>query len=64
MKFEYLLLIKSNCKEKMQMNNNIQKEIIKFKQIDAFKSLSTSPNAKTIITDGKTPLIGLPTDGK
>ncbi len=34
MKFEYLLLIKSNCKEKMQMNNNIQKEIIKFKQID------------------------------
>ena len=31
--------------------------ILKLKAIEAFKALATSPNAKTIITDGKTPLI-------
>lgn len=32
-------------------------EILKLKAIEAFKELAKSPNAKTIITDGKTPLI-------
>ena len=31
--------------------------ILKLKAIEAFRELATSPNAKTIITDGKTPLM-------
>ena len=31
--------------------------ILRLKAIEAFRALATSPNAKTIITDGKTPLI-------
>lgn len=31
--------------------------VLKFKQIEAFQRLSTSPNAKTIVTDGKTPMV-------
>ena len=54
----------ANAKANDMLNQSLTPTILKFKQIDAFKSLSTSPNAKTIITDGKTPLIGLPTDGK
>lgn len=37
--------------------------IIKLKTIEAFRELSRSPNAKTIITDGKTPLM-IGDDGK
>ncbi len=33
--------------------------VLKFKQIEAFQKLSTSPNTKTIITDGKTPIVNL-----
>lgn len=32
-------------------------KIIKFRTIEAFEKLSNSPNSKTIITDGKTPLL-------
>ncbi len=32
-------------------------EVLKLKAIEAFKDLAKSENAKTIITDGKTPLI-------
>lgn len=32
-------------------------EILKMKSIDAFKELSKSPNAKVIVTDGKTPFL-------
>jgi prohibitin 1 len=32
-------------------------EVLKLKAIEAFKELAKSENAKTIITDGKTPLI-------
>ena len=54
----------ANAKANDMLNQSLTPTILKFKQIDAFRSLSTSPNTKTIITDGKTPLIGLPTDGK
>ena len=37
--------------------------LLRFKAIEAFNKLSTSPNAKTIITDGDSPLI-LNADGK
>ncbi len=33
--------------------------VLKFKQIEAFMKLSTSPNTKTIITDGKTPIVNM-----
>jgi regulator of protease activity HflC (stomatin/prohibitin superfamily) len=33
--------------------------ILKFKQIEAFEKLSVSPNTKTIITDGKTPIVNM-----
>ncbi len=54
----------ANAKANDMLDKSLTPTILKFKQIDAFKSLSTSPNTKTIITDGKTPLIGLPADGK
>lgn len=38
---------------------SITPNLLKFKQIEAFQQLSTSPNAKTIITDGKTPIVNL-----
>jgi len=33
--------------------------VLKFKQIEAFQKLSTSPNTKTIITDGKSPMVNM-----
>jgi prohibitin 1 len=54
----------ANAKANAMLEKSLTPQILKFKQIDAFRSLSTSPNTKTIITDGKTPLIGLPSDGK
>jgi prohibitin 1 len=44
------------------MNANLSPMMIQLMQIEAFKELSTSDNAKVIITDGKTPLMGLPTN--
>ena len=38
--------------------------VLQDKQIEAFRALSQSENAKVIITDGKTPLLGLPATGK
>ncbi len=54
----------ANAKANDMLEKSLTPQILKFKQIEAFKDLSTSPNTKTIITDGKTPLIGLPADGK
>ncbi|MFZ4545036.1 MAG: prohibitin family protein [Saprospiraceae bacterium] len=33
--------------------------VLKFKQIEAFLKLSTSANTKTIVTDGKTPMVNI-----
>lgn len=33
--------------------------VLKFKQIEAFLKLSNSPNTKTIVTDGKTPMVNI-----
>jgi len=33
--------------------------VLKFKQIEAFQKLSASPNTKTIITDGKSPMVNM-----
>lgn len=46
------------------LNKNLTPLIIQLMQIEAFKALAESDNAKVIITDGKTPLLGLPTTSK
>lgn len=33
--------------------------VLKFKQIEAFQKLAASPNTKTIVTDGKTPIVNM-----
>jgi regulator of protease activity HflC (stomatin/prohibitin superfamily) len=53
----------ANTKANNMLEKRLTPQVLKFKQIEAFKELSTSPNTQTIITDGKTPLIGLPVDG-
>ncbi len=42
------------------LNKSLAPLTIKYYQIEAFKNLCTSPNAKTIITDGKTPFLTMP----
>ncbi len=42
------------------MNASLTPTILKYKSIEAFMSLSESNNSKVIITDGKTPIMGLP----
>lgn len=42
------------------LNKSLTPLVIKYYQVEAFKNLCVSPNAKTIITDGKTPFLTLP----
>jgi hypothetical protein len=35
------------------LNSSITPNILKLNEIEAFTKLATSPNAKTVITDGK-----------
>jgi regulator of protease activity HflC (stomatin/prohibitin superfamily) len=42
------------------MNASLTPTILKYKSIEAFMNLSESNNSKIIITDGKTPIMGLP----
>jgi regulator of protease activity HflC (stomatin/prohibitin superfamily) len=39
------------------LSEGLNDAIIQLRSIEAFKELSKSPNAKVIITDGKTPLL-------
>ncbi|MBN8682249.1 MAG: prohibitin family protein [Chitinophagales bacterium] len=41
------------------INASLSPNVLRFKQIEAFMKLSTSNNTKTIITDGKTPMVNL-----
>ncbi len=43
------------------LNANLTPVLLELKRIEAFIELSKSDNSKLIITDGKTPLLGLPT---
>jgi prohibitin 1 len=38
---------------------SLTSNVLKFKQIEAFQKLATSNNAKTIVTDGKTPMVNI-----
>lgn len=53
------LLIESEAIKKSQdlLNTSITDKLIKFKALDITKELVKSPNAKIIITDGKSPVI-------
>jgi len=39
------------------LSEGLTPQVLEFNMIEAFKELSTSPNAKVIITDGETPMI-------
>ena len=39
------------------LSEGLTEEIIKIRSIEAFNRLSTSPNTKIILTDGKTPML-------
>ncbi|MBK8558344.1 MAG: prohibitin family protein [Lewinellaceae bacterium] len=45
------------------INASLTPNVLKFKQIEAFQQISTSPNTKTIITDGKSPMLNILGDG-
>jgi prohibitin 1 len=53
------LLIESEAIKKSQdmLNSSLTDKLIKFKALDITKDLVKSPNAKIIITDGKSPVI-------
>jgi regulator of protease activity HflC (stomatin/prohibitin superfamily) len=42
------------------MNASLTPTVLKYKAIEAYKDLTGSNNAKVIISDGKTPILGLP----
>ncbi len=42
------------------MNASLTRTVLKYKSIEAYRELIGSNNAKVIISDGKTPIIGLP----
>jgi regulator of protease activity HflC (stomatin/prohibitin superfamily) len=42
------------------MNASLTPTVLKYKSIEAYRELIGSNNAKVIISDGKTPIIGLP----
>jgi prohibitin 1 len=41
------------------LNISLTPNVLKLRQIEAFLKLSTSPNTKTIITDGKSPMVNM-----
>lgn len=54
----------ARAKANDMISKSLTPEVLKNNQIDAFKALALSDNAKVIITDGKTPLLGLPDGAK
>jgi prohibitin 1 len=45
------------------INMSLTPGVLKLRQIEAFQQLSKSPNTKTIITDGKTPMVNMIEEG-
>ena len=51
----------AQMKANEMINKSLTPAVLKYKSIDAYRSVSTSNNAKLVITDGKTtPLLGMP----
>jgi hypothetical protein len=44
------------------LEKTLTPNVLRNQAIEAFRAVSTSSNAKTIITDDKTPFLGLPLD--
>jgi regulator of protease activity HflC (stomatin/prohibitin superfamily) len=44
------------------ISKSLTTQVLQYFQIEAFRTLSSSLNSKIIITDGKTPLLGIPTN--
>ncbi len=53
---------KANKSANDMLNSSLSNNILKLKQIEAFMKLSTSPNTKTIVTDGKGSVMNLLND--
>lgn len=54
----------ARAKGNEMLTKSLTADILKNNQIEAFKALSQSSNSKVIITDGKTPLLGIPDGSK
>ena len=52
-----IIAAKGTRDAQMILAEGLTEEILKLKSIEAFEKLSTSPNGKVIITDGKAPLL-------
>ncbi len=50
---------KANKAANDMLISSLTQNILKFKEIQAFIKLATSPNAKTVITDGKGSLMNI-----
>ncbi len=55
-----LIEAKANAEANDLINKSLSPQVLKLRQVEAFESLSKSPNTKTVITDGKTPFLSLP----
>jgi prohibitin 1 len=56
----YKIEAKARAEGNDMVSRSLTNLIIQYYQVEAFRELATSSNAKVIITDGKTPLMGLP----
>jgi prohibitin 1 len=57
-----LTLAKAQAEANDIITKSLSPAVLRNNQIEAFRELGSSPASKVIITDGKTPLIGLPTN--
>lgn len=53
---------KAQAEANDKISSSLSQNVLRNNQIEAFKDLAKSGNSKIIITDGKTPLLGLPTN--
>ncbi|MEM7659871.1 MAG: SPFH domain-containing protein [Bacteroidota bacterium] len=44
------------------LQESLSPEVLKFKSIEAFERISSAPGSRLVITDGKTPFVGLPSE--
>ena len=51
----------AQAKANEDLNRSLTPSVLRLRGIEAFEKVSTSGNAKTVITDGKTPFLGVPT---
>lgn len=57
-----LIRAKAQAEANDKISSSLSQNVLRNNQIEAFKDLAKSGNSKIIITDGKTPLLGLPTN--